>query len=733
MIRFVRWVCPLVLAAALLASMAPASAPIGIGPVCKGPEVPLPKVCDVALQSPQISCYLPSDVQGGLNQPALYVRQRASDLFSWQTLIALDWPALRGKRGEPDPAKPITAAGPRVWETWKEIGEVFREQDGKPLPPEPWDAPEGMPAACAGAEKLLVRDQKVADVLDGAVQPTYADGTRPGTLTDQDGRRVRYEIRVNRTVFDEIVKNGWWNGTIQSQATVIHFPAGSQIAKAAWREVDGAAADRFLTTNACVCESSGNGALKDCRRQRMGLVGFHLMTKTPSAPQWIWSTFEQVDNVTPSHGAPASFHSETCRDCIPNRQSDPGFPNQTTRLIPIPSHGPDCKLDSEAVDDIARLNHDMQQALTKIGSVLRRYELISTQWPYPPAGTGTQPSTVFDVRPRLLGNTTLETYIQESSSCMGCHAVAGTDRTDQWVSADFTFTLNDAFPLPNQDPTSPPPDRVPRTERIIRPPVRPVTSWDRANWNDVLAGYRVAIQTYELVPDHVGSKLHCSSCHLGAGRDPQSSWWVGMFVAYPTMEQLYSRINGCFSRSENGSDICIANGATASGTGLVSCSDDPTMRGLVIYFKWLDEQWAAWKERTHFSGPTPRGFPPIQPTSSGTASAANGSLVFLQKCAFCHRADGQGRYLSNTYYRPALWGPNSFNDQAGLGSKLVDLAGFVHANMPYGNGGALTVDEAWDVACFIDAQTRPGYQGDHPEKAVCSTKSSTPSSSTTTF
>ncbi|HEX3527081.1 MAG TPA: c-type cytochrome, partial [Thermoanaerobaculia bacterium] len=195
----------------------------------------------------------------------------------------------------------------------------------------------------------------------------------------------------------------------------------------------------------------------------------------------------------------------------------------------------------------------------------------------------------------------------------------------------------------------------------------------------------------------------------------------------------YSRINGCFSRSENGSDICIANNATVSGTGLVSCSDDPTMRGLVTYFKWLDEQWADWKERTHFSGPTPRGFPPIPPTSSGTASAANGSLVFLQKCAFCHRADGQGRYLSHTYYRPALWGPNSFNDQAGLGSKLVDLAGFVHANMPYGNGGALTVDEAWDVACFIDAQIRPGYQGEHPEKAVCSTKSSTPSTSTTTF
>jgi len=41
--------------------------------------------------------------------------------------------------------------------------------------------------------------------------------------------------------------------------------------------------------------------------------------------------------------------------------------------------------------------------------------------------------------------------------------------------------------------------------------------------------------------------------------------------------------------------------------------------------------------------------------------------------------------------------------------------------MPYGNGGALTVEEAWDVACFVDAQSRPGKQASHPEETVCST------------
>lgn len=59
-----------------------------------------------------------------------------------------------------------------------------------------------------------------------------------------------------------------------------------------------------------------------------------------------------------------------------------------------------------------------------------------------------------------------------------------------------------------------------------------------------------------------------------------------------------------------------------------------------------------------------------------------------------------------------------------MGSKLIDLAAFVHANMPYGNGGALTVQEAWDVACFVDAQSRPGKQASHPDETICPTSGS---------
>lgn len=707
-----RRLCWIFLPAVLtVAATPPAPAPERI--VCQGPAVPLPEVCGAKLRDPEISCALPADVQGGLRQANFNVRQRASDLFSWQVFIALDWPARPKERGVADPTLPITAPGPRVWETWKETSEVFQQSGGMPVPPARWEAPEPMPVACRGAQKVLMRDEKVDDTLDAVVQPTYATNDFPGTLTDQAGHLVRYEIRMNRTAFDYIVKNRLWDGRVQAEVRDVRFPAGSQIVKAAWREVDAASEGRFHTIDACVCEENPEGEPVRCQRRRTGLAGFHIMSKTPSAPQWIWSTFEQVDNVAGLH---PSFSNPKCKDCAPNLQGPAGGPNQVARVIPIPSRDPDCRLVHQSVDNIARLNRDMQAALAEAGSVFRHYELVGTQWPDTTApGQQGQPPTVFNAIPALLGNTTLETYIQNTSSCMGCHAVAGTDRTPDWVSADFTFTLNNAWPNPNTTPTNLKPGEVPQPERSI-----PVPVWPEQDMN-IVVGYQIASLTYELRPDHVGSKLHCSSCHLGAGRDPDAAWWVGMRQKYKTLENLYNRINQCFERSENGSAVCD----TATEDPATSCARNRTMRDLIGYMDWLDQQW----RRAHPTGKPPNGFPCL-PGPGQPVSAERGASIYRQKCAFCHNDQGQGRYEYGTYYRPALWGPESYNAAAGLGTNLEYLAAFIHANMPYGNGGALTPQEAWDVAYFIDQQPRPGKTGSTgqppAEPVVCPAASSEP-------
>ena len=55
---------------------------------------------------------------------------------------------------------------------------------------------------------------------------------------------------------------------------------------------------------------------------------------------------------------------------------------------------------------------------------------------------------------------------------------------------------------------------------------------------------------------------------------------------------------------------------------------------------------------------------------------------------------------------PPLWGPGSYNWGAGM-AQVDKAAAFIRANMPLGEGGSLTVQQAWDIAWYIDGQTRP--------------------------
>lgn len=69
-------------------------------------------------------------------------------------------------------------------------------------------------------------------------------------------------------------------------------------------------------------------------------------------------------------------------------------------------------------------------------------------------------------------------------------------------------------------------------------------------------------------------------------------------------------------------------------------------------------------------------------------------------------------------------GKDSFNDGAGM-VRTFTAAAFVKHNMPLGQGGSFTDQEALDVAEYFTHQTRPVYlpktkdwpKGDKPEDA----------------
>ena len=701
-------------------TLAAASTGAGAADRCDNPAASITltgKSC-AALTAPQVSCLSPKEVEGALKQPNYNTVQRAADIFSWQQFIALNWPVAKAKRGEPAVGKPVTAPGTRVWETWKEGYEVYLPGGEKPAP---WNKRQPMPKACGNHQgKWLMRTAKVSDVVDQTLQALPADATLKADLKDQQGRLVRYEIRLNQPLFHYIRENGLYNGETQAKAENIDFPNGSQLVKAAWREVDGDDAPYFLTTDACVCEDDAEGRPVDCDVRPMGLAGFHIMTKTEAAPQWIWSTFEQVDNTTALHqGEVEPLNDPSCppERCPPNMQTADSIPTQLTRVIPIPDQDPICERPEQAVNNLAQLNADVRSDPELLDSFLRYYELVGTQWPMHGAHSdqGEPVKTAFQVRPELLGNTTMESFSQNTSSCMGCHVMSRTLNPSKYVSGDFSFTLNNAKPHPKGARCVNVEASGSCSDSILGPlPDEPRNAWERDNWEMLQLGNAVTTRTYEVVGTrNVGNKMHCESCHLNAGGNPDASWWVEMEKRYPNENgtTLQQRINGCFERSMNGRALC----STADGPE--ACDRNPVMNGLTTYMEWLSREYRA----KHPKGTPPHGF---AGELDGIGDAAHGREIYTQKCAFCHNNAGQGRYLSGTYFRPALWGPESFNACSGMGrtpkqGQRSMLANFLKGNMPYTSGGMLTDGEANDLASYIAAQCRPGKGGVGPNGELC--------------
>ena len=224
----------------------------------------------------------------------------AFDNFAWRAFIALNWPARADRRGEPDRAKALDDPGPRVWETFKSRWEAFPPEG---VPTAGWDDfsqanPCG--ASVDSRERVVAAFEPYAEFNQAGFEPGKLDGT----LVAQNRTYVRYEVRLNKTEFDAIVANGWRSfERAPTTAAPAHVPEGAVAVKAAWRvltSADSATRARYyVVSGAEVVDVAASRAASRivCSRQDLALVGFHVAIKTHYRPQWIWSTFEHVDNV----------------------------------------------------------------------------------------------------------------------------------------------------------------------------------------------------------------------------------------------------------------------------------------------------------------------------------------------------------------------------------------------------------------------------------------------------
>ena len=231
-------------------------------------------------------------------------------------------------------------------------------------------------------------------------------------------------------------------------------------------------------------------------------------------------------------------------------------------------------------------------------------------------------------------------------------------------------------------------------------------------------GRRLIAQTAEFIgPDqadpakrYTTSRLSCGSCHLATGTEPGTLTLMQVTEHYPrfsgrqgTQTEIEDRINECMQRSMNGKPLPM---------------DSPEMMAMAAYLRSLGAQYQAMG-----AGQKKAAEPAAFKTPARRADVLMGQIVFSTKCSICHGADGAGllatKDKSQGYLFPPLWGPDSFNDGAGMG-RVLTAAKFIKARMPLGKPD-LTDDEAFDVAALISMKPRPempNLDKDYPDRTT---------------
>ena len=417
-----------------------------------------------------LSPKIPGDAQFGqlppnaTNEQKLLAIQGDFDIYSWNTFIALNWPPGPGGNGDPNKTIGQNGDNDTVWEHYRNVEDVFLPGGAKPS----YNGPVGVPTQCKASYKpgmkIVSQVGKTPTVLTAFSQPFNT-----GPIIDQYGNYTRFEILVNKPMFDYILQNTLYSkagqkvfsGAVKFPCGVLGGPEGAIMVKAAWKVINPADKNRFHTQTVLVYSPASQNPKypASCNTKLMGLVGLHIGHKTNSGAQWLWSTFEHVDNA-PTEADVASgklkatynYYDPKCpaSKCPPNQVPPrPWNPTQVSAFHSQVVRMNMFKGNEFAFTSAAARNADALKLLLGVSSssVWQNYELISTMWPTNTGQCQASPGDPLGTpAPTFLANTTLETYIQGmvpnvSSNCIECHNNA-TMTTP--VPSDFTYVLQRA-------------------------------------------------------------------------------------------------------------------------------------------------------------------------------------------------------------------------------------------------------------------------------------------------
>src|SRR5688572_22660503 len=357
--------------------------------------------------------------------------QTPFDNMAWQMFVALNWAANAVNQ---PPAQGLTTPGRRVFQNYRKVSALFGNSPKR--------------AGCTQALALPIF--YIGSDGRGNPMPNNEEYFQASTnlpLIDINGNWTIYERRVNDVEAQYLLApNGDASQTLTTQAGQLNFINNNQVVKftpsstsptgangsleikTSWRIINQIAGDdpsRYYTQQAIVAVPKDlvNQGKQVCATVTAGLVGMHIIQRNPLdplkgnlLPQWIWATFEHVDNV-PMAQSPCSvangctpnanwLNHPSCGAAAPNPSVRYSFYDQKslardTNIAPVPmantfrwnSTAPYAKGSTAVATSMpqatrcwsiyrttTQLNSQWQSALKAVNTQFQYYMLIGTQW-----------------------------------------------------------------------------------------------------------------------------------------------------------------------------------------------------------------------------------------------------------------------------------------------------------------------------------------------------------------
>lgn len=327
-----------------------------------------------------------------------------------------------------------------------------------------------------------------------------------GLLLDQNGQVVWYSVHMN-DLYAKTVRQYSGMTNYNKAAAAATFPVGSAVFKAAWQVVpDGTPSTGIYTQKTTIpllVNNPKGGIMVDPRGKTrsvtVALVGLHVVGVTDNHPEFLWATFEHLQNA-PDLADPNGYNSPTpvspkaftfyaantlANACNPDPSStvlkvtDPV--KQTVSATPMTNVLRQYATGGEnaqGTQQILDTTSQAQGALAQMPqypkeAVWANYKLIGTTWIAP----NTLKPDVAQLEKQAIGsvnlaNATLETYFQgpehnfngnAMANCFMCHNTGGSTGNPSYPGKDINIShqlLATLRPSPTPTPKLSPPAKA---------------------------------------------------------------------------------------------------------------------------------------------------------------------------------------------------------------------------------------------------------------------------------